>query len=206
VTLDLARIRKLKTLARDGLLEVEHVVEVAVSGNATDVPLLEDLLPSDRSAGILLDWKLAAIHFLQGGCDALETYAEQASRFPFVIGILENVRTVASVSCVLALSTRFPESGYRLAEALNLILSFNGPPILPTSVAAQVRTYLEDLAQRADSEPNRAVAILALRGVGDASTLAFLKTVPAFSLPYQNTLQATRKAIQRRIALPPLSN
>ena len=206
MTLDPARIRKLRTLARDGLLEVEHVVEVAVSGNATDVPLLEDLVPFDHSAGILLDWKLAAIHFLQGGCEALETYAKQASRFPFVIGILENVKTVASVSCVLALSTRFPDSGYRLAEALNLILSFNGPPTLPTGVAVRVRTYLEDLAQRADSESKRAVAILALRGVGDASTLAFLKTVPAFSVPYQNTLLATRNAILRRTALPSRSN
>jgi hypothetical protein len=60
--------------------------------------------------------------------------------------------------------------------------------------------------RQADSEPDRAVAILALRGVGDASTLDLLKAQRAFDQPYQNTLRVTRKAIQRRLAIPPLLN
>jgi hypothetical protein len=206
VTVNLARIRKLKAMASDGRLEVEHVVEVAVSGSATDIPVLEDLVPSQDSAGVLVDWKLAAIQFLQGGCAALQRYAEQPSRIPFVVGILENVKTSASVSCLLGLSETFPDSGYRVAAALNLILSFDDRPSLPPSVAAHVRIYLEGLVRQADTEPHRAVAILALRGVGDASTLDLLKGQRAFDHPYQNTLRVTRKAIRRRLAIPPLLN
>jgi hypothetical protein len=117
---------------------------------------------------------------------------------PFVVGILENVKTPDAVSTLLSLTLRFSESAHSIVSALNLILSFKPVPALPLELGRDVRTFLHAQINAATSDSDRATAILALRGVGDQTSLDFLERQPPFKSPYQNTLTLARKAIRRR--------
>ncbi len=124
----------------------------------------------------------------------------------FVFGVLKRLKSNASVQAVLEIlgdTANEPGSDLELADmaatTFNLILSFDGRPDLPEAVEADVRSFLHALLQLELSEPDQATAVLALRGVGDETSLELIKKF-TFDDAWSDTVPATRRSIVQRIS------
>jgi hypothetical protein len=208
------KIADLKRKASRGTLEVEHLLQAAIA-------CLPDLTNELQQLAAQFNWKSAE------ECQAtrevpLATWAKVAGAYAheglaglhalrhqhplFCVGILEQVRSEAAVEALLtwwpeAISAQneAPDFAWRIAMALNQILSFKGAPEIAEASCASVRQLAHGLYSVAGSEPQRAMALLLLRGVGDGRSLVFVSQANEFEGAWADTKRSVAEAIRRRI-------
>jgi hypothetical protein len=122
------------------------------------------------------------------------------------LSVLAAIRTEEGLRAVLALAAdALGDLAARralavgCASALNELTAFAAPVAVPEDVAAEARAFLHALAVRPLSSAEVATACLALRGVGDESTLALVKRLPALPRPWEKTGEWTARAIEARL-------
>ena len=212
---------KLATLRRRAAkndLEVEHLTEFAVIGDARAVPVIQELRakhdwsPSnhDGDANIvpLARWSEVVCNYLEGGCDALVEYArspEQESLY-FAVSILAKVKSAACVLSLAELSadiaTALParvKDGVKLADAINLTLSFKNPPPAYPDTAMQLCSYLHAMLLQDLNEHERARIVCALREVGDEESIRLIGKLPKFKGAWVGLESLACKVIRKRI-------
>jgi hypothetical protein len=204
--------------ARDNSLEVEDLLDTV---HAPDAEFGEFLLALARE----LDWSeegivdgrrvvpfrrwatVVATYHEQGipGLISLIRRDEETVPATFVFGVLKQLKSIESVRAVLEIlgdAANEPGRDLELADmaatTFNLILSFEGRPDLPQTVEADVRGFLHALLELELSEPDQAAAVLALRGVGDETSLELIKKF-TFDDAWSDTVPATRRSIVQRI-------
>lgn len=211
----LATLRR-KAAAND--VEVEHLTQFAVLGNPIAIPVIRELTAKhgwprsncvgDAHVAPLARWAEVVCTFLEGGCDALVEYARkpEPKSLYFAVSVLEQVKSAAAVLALAELaddivraSPERTEDALKLASAINLALSFKNPPRVQPNTAAQLRTFLHGLFRLDLSEPQRAVIVCALRGVGDDESIRLIDQLPRFSGPWTGLESLARKAIHKRI-------
>jgi len=205
--------------AASGALEVEDLLATVQSRDPGLAPPLRALareLGWDFRSHVggarvvpLGRWVEVVASFHEGAYAALERLCagqDGNSYESFVLAALEALKTpeaVMSVVRVLGSAAGDPLSNLALAAkgatALNLLLSFKPAPTLSPTLAETVRQFLHRLLACPLQEPQRATTVLALRGVGDKTTLALLADVPAFEGPWSGTLPLTKRVISRRL-------
>ena len=101
---------------------------------------------------------------------------ETAGAAEFCIGLLEEIRTPESASAVLAISRTLIGQpaidvplAVRMADAFNLLLSFNGALAVAPTVEDAAREFLHRSLDVELLEVQLASAVCALRGVGNES-------------------------------------
>src|SRR5262245_31694251 len=169
-----AQRRKLSRKAADNSLEVEHLVKVAEIGDATDAPFLRALKDehgwSDagregRKPVVPLGrWADTVCRFLEDGYPGLVRAARDSIQSAeFCVGVLEGLKTAASVSAILAVGGTVIERpaadvklAVRLADGFNCLLSFKGAPAIAPADEKQVREFLHRLLAVELSEGQRA--------------------------------------------------
>ncbi|QJW98594.1 hypothetical protein [Frigoriglobus tundricola] len=212
-----AQRRTLSRKAADNSLEVEHLLKVAAIGDAADAALLRTLKgehgwsDSGREGRQLVvpfgRWADTVCRLLEGGYAGLVRMAGEAGGADeFCIGVLEEVRTPESVSALLAIVGPVVERpasdvrlAVRLADGLNHLLSFKGRPAITPAVEQQVREFLHRLLALELTEVQRASAVCALRGVGDAGSLSVVAGVPPFRGSWAGLEQSAAKQIRQRL-------
>lgn len=212
-----AQRQTLSRKAADNSLEVEHLLKVAAIGNAADAPFLRALkgehgwsdtgregrdrvVPFGR-------WVDTVGRFLEDGYDGLvRLYGESAGAAEFCIGVLEEVRTPESVSALLVVAgpvTERPAAdvrlAVRLADGFNRLLSFKGGQAITPAVEQRAREFLHRLLALELTEAQRASAVCALRGVGDASSLSLVGGLPPFTGSWAGLEGAAAKQIRQRL-------
>jgi hypothetical protein len=142
--------------------------------------------------------------YAQGGLAALHVLRDQHPSF--CIGLLEEVRSEAAVEALLtwwpqAISTPngTPDLAWKIATALNRILSFKGAPEIAEASCNSVRQFAYALYSVAAAEPQRALALLLLRGVGDEQSLVLVSQANEFEGAWAGTKRSVAEAIRRRI-------
>jgi hypothetical protein len=122
------------------------------------------------------------------------------------LSVLAAVRTEESVRAVLALAAdALADLDARralavgCASALNDLTAFKDPVRPSDEVAAEARAFLHALAARPLSSAEVATACLALRGVGDESSLELVKRLPELPRPWEKTADWTARAIRARL-------
>ena len=210
-------IENLRRKARDGSLEVEHLLEAAAKG----LPgLSEELarlteeqhwqshrLQSDGSRVVpLRKWAQVVAAYSSDGFEGLRALATRREDAPFVLGLIETLRTPASVSFALELADHylanmvvFEEAALCLARSFNLLLSFKDAPTITSLQAEDVQRFLFKIYPYADSQGVKAVVLLALRGVGDREALKFVESVDNFAEPWAGTKDIVIRTIWKRI-------
>jgi hypothetical protein len=211
-------IKKLRRLAAKDAVEVEHLSALAMIGNVKTVPVIRELQEhhswphgnrqGDKHVVPLGRWADVVCVYLEGGTDALVTYArrKEAESFYFAVSILGDLKSSASVLALAELATGVEshlqtgiEDAIKLAEAINVILSFKGSPVMYEQTAAELRRFLHALLQRELSESQRATAVCALRGVGDESSIELIRAMPIFAAPWSGLESTAIKAIGKRL-------
>ena len=180
--------RTLSRKAADNSLEVEHLLRVAAIGNAVDAPFLRasaehgwsDTGYEDPNLAVPFSrWVDTVCRFLEDGHAGIVRLAGESPRdAEFCIGLLEEMPTAESVSSLLAIGKRLveppdanPELAVRLANAFNILLSFKGAPTVALAIEGEIREFLHRLLATNLNEAQRASAVCALRGVGDADSV-----------------------------------
>lgn len=214
--LTVAQRRTLSRKAADHSLEVEHLLKVATIGDAADVPFLRALKDehgwSDtgregRKRVVPLGrWVDAVCRFLEEGSAGLIRMAgETTGAVDFCIGVLEEVRTPESVSALLAIggmAIEHPEKdlklAVRVADGFNSLLSFKGGTTVSPIVERHVRDFLHRLLSLVLTVEQRATAVCALRGVGDATSVNVIAGLPPFQGDWAGLEATATKQIKRR--------
>lgn len=214
-------ITKLRRLAELDAVDVEHLSELAVIGDAKAVPVIRELQeryawPQDNCQGEkhlvpLARWAEVVCAYLEGGADALVAYARraEADSFYFAVSVLSELKTAASVRAFVELAAGIEsdlgthtEDAIKLAEAINLVLLFKGAPVVHEQTAAELRRFLHAVLRQELSEPQRATAVCALRGVGDESSIQLIDAMPGFVAPWSGLESTAIKSIRKRLRQP----
>lgn len=211
-------IATLKKKAKAGTIEVEDILKAGaaqIEGLADELErLAQECAWTDGGAIVgstsrivpLRKWGAVVIAYSRGGPSALvDLLRSEPEMPPFVYGLLEQIHAPASISVILAGDQRVLadpsqdlQRAHRLAAALNLLMSF--PPRIdaPENGMCVLLAFLHRLIPLCTHENERATAILALRGLGDSSSLHLLDTQAEFSAPWAEVISVTRRAIKKR--------
>jgi hypothetical protein len=220
VALTESQRRSLRRKAADNSLEVEDLLRVAARGDVTDAPFLRGLRSefawSDtgregRARVVPLGrWADTVCRFLEGGYVGIVRMArESAETAEFCVGVIEEVRTPESVSALLALGgpvVQLAEAdvrlAVRLADGFNRLLSFKDRVAVADADERRVRRFLHLLLALDLTEAQRAVAVCALRGVGDAASVSLILSLPPFQGSWAGLEQLAVRQIRKRSRPP----
>ena len=211
----------LRRKARNGTLEVEDILNAAVArceGLADELEVMcvscgwtNDGGMSGNGSRLIpfRKWAAVAIAYSRGGWQALgELLRTSPDMHSFVYGLLEEAHDPGSLSviirgdgAVLADPSVDRQRAHRIARAVNLLLSF--PPWIEILEQDRVTlcAFLHQLVPLCSQDNERACAILALRGVGDADSLKLLGTEKVLGGPWADTIKVTTRSIRKRLRL-----
>lgn len=212
-----AQVKALKRKAADNSLEVEHLLKVATLGDASDAPLLRQLKVehdwsdtgregNDKVVPFGLWCDVVCCYLKHGYLGIVEMAHHDEDLLDFCFGLLEDVKTLESVSALLAIGGPVVEHprtdqalSLKLAKAFNLLLSFNGAPSIDEATTSVIREFLHRLLNQDLAEAQRATCVCALRGVGDATSLELIQGLPSFSGSWVGLEASACKQIMKRL-------
>ncbi len=207
--LEVAHLVKELRLGTPGLAEaVESMAIEFAWSEGMDLPDGPRLVPWAR-------WARVVAAFARHGFDGLRPLVASGDDVPFVLGLVAELRNAGAVpflraafADVLHEPGAHPDLAHELAQAVNLLLSFKDAVTVAPADAQALQAFLLRWLPLTDTEPRRAGAILALRGVGDESALKIVMAQADLPYPWQNTRAVTLRAIRKRLAAPrgPASN
>lgn len=217
------KIETLRRKARDGSLEVEHLLQAA----AERLPGLSDelsrlaveqqwqsvgLQPDGSRVVPLKRWAEVASAYSDHEFEGLRTLAEEKDFIPFVLGLVEELPTPESVSFALELAGHYladldahEQEALLLTRSFNLLLSFKQAPSISDDQARDVQRFLIAVFPRAATEADKAMVLLALRGVGDRDALQFVESADSLGEPWAETKATAARAIRKRVKARHLS-
>lgn len=198
-------------------LEVEHLLHIAVEGDAEDVLFLRALKkehhwPESNREGNhrvvpLGRWADTVCTFLEQGHMGLIGLAEESpDSASFCLGLLEVHPDPESAATMLAIGKRVVKNpktdlafATQLASSLNRLLSFKGAPMIAPAIEQKIRSFLHALLGADLTETQRATAVCALRAVGNEKSLTIIAALPAFANPWTGLGLAACKQIKKRL-------
>jgi hypothetical protein len=210
-------ITTLQRKARDGSLEVEHLLQAAAESllglseelsrlGATHGWQLQGMQPDGTRVVPFARWAAVASAYASHGFPGLRELAREPDEVPFVLGLLEHVFTNESVAFAIEICEKFlstpewpRELGFRVTATLNLLLSFKRAAPVTETQARAIQDFLLALYPRAQTEAERAVVILALRGIGDEGALRFIEAAADFTGAWSGTKEPALRAVRKRI-------
>lgn len=210
-------ISTLRKKARDGSLEVEHLLQAAVErqpGLSEELTRLSSThdwkVQGPQPDGTLVvpfpKWAAVASAYASHQFAGLSVLAKEPENISFVLGLLEQIHTSESVSFLLDICNRcktdlaeFEEIAFSVASTFNLLLSFKQAAPVTNLQARAIQEFLCALYPLAKSEPNRAVVLLALRGIGDRDAIQFIKSASNFGEPWSGTKELVLHAVRKRV-------
>ena len=212
---------ELKIKAENHLLEVEDLVDLAVTKNTDAIPFLkqaieeyqwDDVAAAKTSNKVpLATWAAVVLAYLEDGHDGLKRYVssetgEYLDTSQFVLAVLNDIKSKDNIKGIIGLFAHLiekPETSYllslKLADAVNLLLSF--PPLMEIDNEDKeiLRTFVyRFLSLYGEEESSRCAAFCALRGVGNLDSIKRIKSYPKLTGPYKGTESIVVKAIKSR--------
>lgn len=210
-------IVSIKKRARKGTLEVEHLLREAIHPNYALAIALDELseelqwshaaapLDDGSLAVPLATWAKVVSTYCREGFEGLNRLATEPGLANFVIGVLEEIKKKESLDALLL---AFRENlnqpcsdldrSCRIASAVNLMLSFKPSVTADTEQTIELRAFLHALYTCSESDAQRAIALLALRGIGDERSAEFA-AAKALAWPWHDVPKIVSKNIIKRL-------
>jgi hypothetical protein len=216
-------IESIKKRAKNGTLEVEHLLKEASYPNDAFATALDALsaelqwscdgeLENGNLQVPLATWSKVVATYCRGGFNGLVRLAAEPEAAGFVIGLLEEIRTNESLDALLMAFKKNlsnpccdGDTSHRIASALNSMLSFKPMVAATPDQAIALRAFLCALYTCCESEAQRATALLALRGVGDESSAEFAASKSLRS-PWHEVPEVVSKHIRKRLRTAAMPN
>lgn len=200
----------LARMAARGTLDVEHLLRAARQPSVDLADALDEL-------AVAMNWRLASCYpevplgmwvrvvgvYCREGYAGLLGAASEPDMLPFVLGILEELRTDEALSTVIRIAHTYrerlsgsTEQAGQVASALNLT-AINSPRRGPFEAERHAgRDFLHDALTRVVADHHRGAIFCALRHFGDDTSLPLISTCCP---PLPRHWKATRGAAARGI-------
>lgn len=214
-------LQSIRKKALTGSLEVDHLLREARLGTPGLGQLLlqlseqlgwphAELAPDGTREVPLAAWARVVAAYSNAGFPGMRDLALDSTLAPFVIGVVEELKTVEALAFLLevfAVNLAQPERDIqlfiRLATAVNLMLSFKSAPPMREEQSELVQLFLFRLHSLARNHAEAALALLALSGVGSADAAAFVQASPRLAPPWANVQSTVLRAIRKRVPTLP---
>jgi hypothetical protein len=199
-----------------GTLEVEDLLRVA-SKPAADVADALDALATEQGwpahpcfpAVPLATWAAVVSVYCRAGHDGLFEIAREPDMLPFVLGILEALKTDEALATVVRIAGSDAIAGRAdarqtgaIVSALNLA-AMNSRPGGPTeSDRVAGRNFLHAASARAGNADQWASLVCALRFFGDETSLDVISACPPLPPHWEPARKAAVRAIKRAARRP----
>jgi hypothetical protein len=148
-------------------------------------------------------WALTAAAYSRGGIAELSKLASDASFLPFVLALLDELHSREALLALLDLLAMCADSDVetasRFAQSINMCLSFRPVVIVGPAEEESLRLFLHGLLARELSHSQRAVALCALREVGDESSLALVRERSLLGPPWSGLEMDVISRIKKHI-------
>ena len=212
-----AQLRSLERKASTGELEVEDLTRVAAIGDVRDSDHLRGMKArhgwsdSGRIKGRRVvpfgRWADVVCRFLEEGHAGLVRMATEAvDAHEFCIAVLVDVRRPESVDALLQIAAAprvDAQHGHRVnlrvADGLNLLLSFKNAVPIGDADASRVRAFLHALLAEARNADERATVVCALRGVGNSESMALIAALTPFRSDWEGLEKSAVRPIRKRL-------
>ncbi|UTY59560.1 hypothetical protein [Massilia sp. erpn] len=209
-------IISIKKRARAGTLEVEHLLKEAKYPDEALAATLDELSAELQwhTFGVqenetlyvpLATWAKVVSTYCREGFDGLIRLSAELELTTFVLALFEELRTKEALSALMKAfgnyisePCRDSEMSSRIAATLNLMLSFKPSADADASQAAELRSFLRALYSCTQDDHQRALALLALRGIGDEGSAEFA-LAQRLSDPWHETPKLIAKHIRKRL-------
>ena len=146
-------------------------------------------------------WAQACAAFGHGGVAGLQPLLDDPARATYAIGVLEDVRSAASVTALLAFceqadfSTGDPQSApSRALAALNSLLSFEKGVAVPVATQQALLRLVQRAWEQAPTTQGQCLALYAARGASVAEALEWLQSL---ALQEEEMVAARKVALKR---------
>ncbi len=209
-------IASLKKRARAGTLEVEHLLKEANYPDAALAGVLDELsaelqwhaygAQTDGALYVpLATWARVVSVYGREGFDGLVRLSSEPGLADFTLALFVELRTNEALSALMTAFKDYIEqpcrdcdTSSRIAAALNLMLSFKPNANANASQAAVLRAFLHAFYSCAKDDHQRALALLALRGIGNEDCAEFA-LAQRLSDNWQDTPKLVAKHIKKRL-------
>lgn len=198
-------------MAVRGTLEVEHLLRAARQPSLSLADAL-DKLAADMSWALAPcfpevpfgTWvRVVGVYCRRGHAGLLEA-ASETEMLPFVLGLLEELKTDEALSTVIQLASACPqlylasaELAGQIAGALNLAAK-NSPMHGPCEAEREAgRDFLHSALTRVVADNHRGTILCALRHFGDETSLRLVATCPPLPPAWEPTRSAAARAIKK---------
>ena len=198
-------------------LEVEHILRAAknkIPGLAEELERL--IVECGWTDGALTDkkvliipfrrWAVMTCAYLRGGCGGLCVLAEDHKFLPFVFAMLQELHSWEAVDALLAISHEIIKSpgkdmkfAKHVAETLNSLLSFEPVIHISANDASLLRGFLHQYIRLSASDVERALGMLALRGIGNEESIKLIEEQRPLAEPWHETSFVTIRKIRKRL-------
>ncbi len=211
-------ITSIKKRAKAGTLEVEHLLKEAKYPDEALAMALDELSAElqwhasgvQEKGGLhvpLATWAQVVSTYCREGFDGLIRLSSEPGLATFVLALFEELKTKDALSALMKAFGNYISEPCRdcgmssnIAATLNLMLSFKPGADADASQAAQLRAFLRTLHSCTQDDHQRALALLALRGIGDEESAEFA-LAQHLRDPWQETPKLVAKHIRKRLLL-----
>jgi len=200
----------IRKLAETNSLEVEHIIEAAFMRDEAIAQTLECLSleyswdhsnhSNENNLVPLGKWVKYANIFIREGYSGLVNSYSCEDYFP--LKFLEEYTTIESVESVLYIAMKFKEISdlnfiKSICSAFNLLLSFKKKPSISEELRLKIRELLHSYFGLSLDELTLAILILALRGVGNASSVELIQKQRVLGGAWADTVKTSIRAIRK---------
>lgn len=202
---------KLRKLAKENKLEVEHIIEatferdqsiaIELESLTNELNWTEDNIVDGRRYVPYAKWVRFACIFIRDGYTGL--VAAYDSDDDFSLAFLKSYKTTESIDSVLKIATKLaestsPKSKHDIASSINRLLSFKGSPIIENEKIGQLRELLHSYYAQGLEEAEKATIYCALRGVGDQTSIDLINKQEKLKDPWLGIEAQVIKSIKKR--------
>lgn len=207
IVLDLQMIQAIERKAKNGTLEVEHILKLAKSPSTEVATVLRDLSvkynwqhhPCFPNVP-LATWAEVTSEYCLNGFDGLVRLARETGKTSFVFAQLEEIGSPQSLYAALSIGRhllsapeRDLETSYALAGVLN---SFGLKGILAEPL--ELTRFLENLLRLSTHEHQLGTTMCALRWYGNAASVSLVREVKPMQEHWESVRRAAIRAIKKR--------
>lgn len=210
-------LKSIRRRAVSNELEVEHILEAAVSRLAGLPSLLVELSASEdwSDDGFNEDgsrvipfarWARVASAYCDDGIAGLGRLLSLSGHENYVLALLQELRSAEAVEAMMDWfsdaihnPSKNLEMAHSITSTLNQMFLSSCSLELPKQSESLFREMAHALARLDGETHHRATAVLLLRFVGDETSLALLKSLPPFVSPWDFVASSARRAILKRM-------
>lgn len=211
------KLSAVRSMARRNTLEVEHLLKAAKArtpGLRQELQQLSQELQWSATRhprpGVhvvpLAKWAELAGCYAEHGFAGLAPLAGHRQDAGYVLALIEEVGNADAVHAlldffqdVIADPAGDMEIAHAVAATCNRLFSFRHSPVVTDGQAQRLRDFLVSFCGHAEDQVHKAMAVYALRGVGDAQSIDFIGRQPRFQPPHEDAGKIAIKAIKKRL-------